>query len=276
MKRDTAVALTRAGQDDAGEIQWIGRGHIKRDIRSCFGTPDCAQQIDSFRTGELFAGKAADKTTSANLSLSFHAPEDGQQIAPRRGDGLSGEKVTEQHPPAEQQLRGVAPGTLLPRERCCGAGQQGPTAGSVTRPPVTSPPFPTAAFWIDECAQVFKAVSCYQPGGGQFPQRIFHFAWETPRSAHQVPKERRAVIGQRGQNLASSERTGSLSQPLVMPTRSASLDPPLRRTKWAQCVWAEPAGQHRSRRMRGKARPHDFSGKAQIIQIFGTTLRYAS
>src|SRR5437773_3351812 len=108
-------ANTSAGQDDAGEVERIGGGDLQCHVRR--RAADRPQKIHGFGPCELFAQKTRNETTAPNLAASFHTAESHQQVTPRRGEGLAGEKVSENHAPSQQKLAGKGVRPFIGRGR---------------------------------------------------------------------------------------------------------------------------------------------------------------
>ena len=73
------------------------------------------QQVHGFGPRELFTQKTRNETTAPNLAASFHTAESHQQVTPRRGEGLAGEKVSENHAPSQQKLAGKGVSSFIGR-----------------------------------------------------------------------------------------------------------------------------------------------------------------
>ena len=110
--------------------------------------------------------------SAPNFTASFHAAQDDQQVAPRRGQGFAPYDVTEDDAPAPQKLtreflRGVAFSAVVR-----GAHRffkQRPAAGGVPRTGIASSSLAAPALGINQRAQVFKTVSRNEARGGQLP-----------------------------------------------------------------------------------------------------------
>src|SRR5262249_28458692 len=141
-------AHARPWRDDPRQIQWIGRRYVRGLGRGSIA-PYLPKQLDRFRTRKLLADEAGDESTAANLSLSLHAPERDEKIAPCGCNALARKQVPEHDAPSQQQLPRDRLQRRLTDDRadgllCLTAGpsrvhitwmEQGPATWNESRPP---------------------------------------------------------------------------------------------------------------------------------------------
>src|SRR5579864_221840 len=136
----------RSGKNDAGEVQWVGRGYGDL-FRPVLGAPNGAQQVDGLGARELFTHQPGDKAAAADLAAGLQSAQHSEQVAPGRGECLPSEQVTEYDAPAEQELIGER------FVRCAGlfraGSQQGPSSRRVPGPGRASFAFTAAALGVD-------------------------------------------------------------------------------------------------------------------------------
>src|SRR5262249_31910021 len=157
--------------------------------------------------------------------------------------------------------------------------QQVPAPRSVPRPRTASLSFSAPPFGIEESAQVFESIGSNEPGGDQFPQRVFDFTGKAACRSREVCKERCATrferrqyfarrVGQRlfGRRLRSREKpTGIFTQ--ENRERRDTRGP-------------HPAGLRRlllpfESGMRREASPAHFACETELIEEIGFVVRDA-
>ena len=97
----------RAGGDDAGEVERVGRGH---GVERAGGrrAPHLAQHRHGVGQRVLLARHAGDEAAAANLAARFETAVDARELAPRRRGGLAGQQPPEHDPVAPQQAPRLA------------------------------------------------------------------------------------------------------------------------------------------------------------------------
>ena len=98
-----------AGDQDAGEIQWVGGGYDDCGFGGAGGLlgAGLAERVAGFGQGILLAERAADEAAAANLAAGFETAEDGEKVAPLGGVGFAGEELAEEDAVAAEKDAGM-------------------------------------------------------------------------------------------------------------------------------------------------------------------------
>jgi hypothetical protein len=87
--------------NDSSQIEGIGSGNAN-NLSPGLAAAEASEGIDGLGQGKLLAHKSGDKSSSSNLSLSFHPAVNGQQVAPGQSQTLSSQQIAKNHAPTHQ------------------------------------------------------------------------------------------------------------------------------------------------------------------------------
>ena len=168
-----------ARNDDSGQIDGVSGGY--RDDGVAVAGAGGTERVNGLRKGELLAPEAGDEATATNLSPSFEAAEDAEQVAPFGSVRLAGEEISEEDAIAREEhagrgfVSGVGAASLLD----CGGGGVGlfceerpATGGAASVAFDGSGGSGGFAAWVHHGAELIEAVRRGETGGGEFPESL--------------------------------------------------------------------------------------------------------